>query len=143
MRTITILLLCSLALASCGGVNCKDPAHASDAVCVAQRVVADCTGVDIQGSITQWGPAILDAIGKARKPDGSIDASSLETVALQYGGCAVSEVFSKLIFSKLAVAGSGAGAPPAIDPATAKTTYESLRAKMWPSATFKTSGGTL
>ncbi len=130
------LCIASILIApSCSSVNCKDPANASNATCVTGKILADCTGASIQSAVTTYGPAIEDAIRNH-------DDAALELDAIRWGGCVVSEVFSKFVFSKMAMP-AGSGSSSTVTPADARERFDRLRAKMWPTTTFKTDGGSL
>jgi hypothetical protein len=125
----------------CTSSTCRDPQHASDPSCVAQRVLLDCTGGNVQAAVDQYGPTVKDIFDHGKKSDGSIDydliGGDLEAAAIKYGGCVVSHVFSQIIFAK-SVTATGAS-----QAAAAKDAFEKLRAREWPTTKFHTASGDL
>jgi hypothetical protein len=142
---LSIFASCVIVASSCSGVDCKDPANAASASCTAQRVLEDCTASTWTDAILKYGPQVADIIhGAKHNPDGSVDWSSIDgplvTAVGTFGQCVVADVFGKIIFSKSVVVGSGAST---ITPAAARQAFEDLRAKHFPTKSFKTAGGTL
>ena len=123
-------------LSSCGsGVDCKDPANASSASCVATDVLEDCTASDLSGAISKYGPVVENEIANApRNADGSIDwgsiSGALETQIAEAGFCAISEIFSRyLLAPSPSLVTVGSSSKPAPQPADVRAEYEKLRAE--------------
>lgn len=135
-------------LSSCGpAVDCKDPANASSASCVASNVLQDCTATDLSSALAKYGPIVEQEITNApRNPDGSIDWTSiagvLETQVAEAGFCVISEIFSKYLLGPQPVA-AGSSSKPAPQPADVRAEYEKLRAEHAPGKKVKVSRGVL
>lgn len=140
IAVISLCIATPTLLSSCGGVDCKDPANASSASCVATNVVEDCTASDLSSAITKYGPPIANAIATQ-------DFSALESLVAQAGFCVVSEIFSKYLLGGNATvaAGSGSGSAGSAGPSKADIAaeYEKLRAEHAPGKKVKTSRGVL
>lgn len=151
MAVIGLSVATPILLSSCGsGVDCKDPANASSASCVATGILEDCTASDISGAIAKYGPVVENEIANApRNADGTIDWSSiagtLETQIAEAGFCAISEIFSKYLLPGPPAAGSGSGLMAKLPPPTAdvRAEFEKLRAIHAPGKKIKTSRGVI
>lgn len=150
------LLIVGFVAVGCGGVDCKDPAHASDPGCVASGTVSDCTGGSIAGALAKYGPQVEQDIANApRDADGSVNwdaiAGQIETDVASAGMCVISEIFAKYVFQQAtgsAATGSGTTTPSMasakiVKPDDAKKEFDRIRAKHAPTTKFVTSKGTL
>jgi hypothetical protein len=135
---------------ACGSLNCQDPKNAGSVACTIENDIVDCTGISsLSSAVTVATPIVEKLFGAARQPDGTLKwSSSIEQqligVALQYGMCAVAEVWHQLM-SPSSTAGSGSALVVRSAPAAAPfiEEFNRIRARVAPGHQFKTSRGTL
>lgn len=162
---VTAALLVLLVLPSCG-TNCKDPKNASNAVCIVEGAVVDCTGVSsLSTAVAVVGPKVDGLILGATQANGTIAWTSIETqiveLAYQYGACVIAEVWNAYTSGAapaavVATTGGGAGSGSAavaaapifiprakVAPADLAAEFDRIRAKVAPGRKFKTHGATL
>lgn len=166
---VAVIGIClSIPLSSCVSDHCKDPANATEPACVAENVIADCTGSDVQTVIHNAEPIIAQHIENGIGPDGTLNYSAIEAdlVAdvIKFGECAVSDVWSKYFSTPSPVpgpvtppsppdagVGSGSSEPPRVaahghkfvKPESAKAAFDTFRAKHFTKNKIKTSGAVL
>lgn len=133
-----------LPISACVSDRCKDPANATNASCVAENVIADCTGSDVAAVLTNAEPIIAQHIQNGVNPDGSINYPAIEADLTQdvikFGECAVTDVWTKF-FSPSKTALAVGGKRPTPD--AAKAAYDKFRTDHMSKHKLKTEGGVL
>lgn len=132
---VAVIGLCVLTPSFLGCVSdkCKDPANATDPACVAENVLADCTGSDVASVLSSAEPIIAKHIQDGVNPDGSINYNAIEADLVQdvikFGECAVTDAWTKFFTpaAKLELA-SGATPTKRPTPDAAKAAYAKFRA---------------
>lgn len=139
----------ALPISACVSDRCKDPANANDVSCIAENVIADCTGSDVSSVLAAAEPIIAAHIEHGVNPDGSINYDAIESDLVQdvikFGECAVTDVWTKYFSSsssKIAIAVNGSAAHPPTA-AAAKEAFTKFRGKHFSKNKLKTNAGTL
>lgn len=155
MTKRAILLFCAvigiclyIPLTSCVSDHCKDPANAHETACIAENVVADCTGSDVQAVITNAEPVIAQHIQNGIGSDGTLNYSAIEadlvSDLIKFGECAITDAWSKFFQSPAPVgAGEKVAARKFVKPDSAKAAFDTFRAKHFGKNKLKTSSGTV
>lgn len=132
----------------CVSDRCKDPANATDPSCIAENVIADCTGSDVESVLTAAEPIILAHIQHGVNPDGTINYAAIESDLVQdvikFGECAVTDVWTRFFSSSKPMVAAGSGATqPRPTPEAAKASFDKFRATHFTKNKVKTSAGVL
>jgi len=140
---VFVVALCAttvIALESCGGVDCKDPANAGNATCVAENALVTCAQSEIDQVIAAH-PEIDKTIQSAKNADGSINwggiAGQLESYAITFGACVIAAVIEHYIGN----VASGSNATVTAKPDPARAMFDQIRAKHWPGKKYKLPSG--
>jgi hypothetical protein len=123
---LLVLMIVSIAIfqPACK-VNCQEAKNATNAQCIVEGAVVDCTGVtSLASTVIVVEPIVERLIASAKQADGSINWSSIEqqivNLALQYGTCVIAQIWNDLMTtgsgsgSGSAVAASGSGSGSAV-----------------------------
>lgn len=135
-----IFLLCvSIALASCGNLDCRDPKNGSNARCAIENAVVDCTTKTAKDFVSQH-LGDLSIYFKADGIDWTAISSALENLVLPEGICVLETAWSNH-FAKVALAplpAPGESPPMKLrDVSADRAMKDKISAKRWPGKSAK------
>ena len=144
---ILILALAVIFTTSCATIaECKQPAHALEAKCIAINSVIDCTTPAAASMISQFKPLLEGAVQHATSGDGGIDLPSIKAVtaslATDDAKCVAAAVFHAAV-RRLADPNAPKSSPLVADPIMLKAGFESIRTEQFGGKTFRLPEGSL